>query len=304
MNVRSPWSVTAAIAATACALAAPLAEAAPVFNFTDFSTACGGAQLTCVGNTAAVGSVLRLTPTASSYASGAAYSTTPVALGAGATFSSTFQFRFTQPGGIDPADGIVFVLANNTTGLGGAGFGIGYSGLSGGSLGIEFDTFNNGASTNDISSNHVAIDENGQLNNFAAANPYGVGNCQTDPNSYQQAGCMSNGDVWSVVIGYDGTTQLLSVTVQDGSAAPQSIISDFSVDLPALLGSSSAYVGFTSATGAGYENHDILGWQLASDTSLSNPPPVTPPSGTVPEPLSVTLFGIGVVGLAAARRRR
>ena len=78
----------------------------------------------------------------------------------------------------------MFVLANNTNGLGNAGFGIGYAGLGGGSLGVEFDTFNNGGA--DISSNHVAVDENGGQQNFAAANPYGVSNCQTDPSSYTQ----------------------------------------------------------------------------------------------------------------------
>ncbi len=176
------------------------------------------------------------------------------------------------------ADGIVFILANNTTGLGGTGFGIGYSGLSGPSTGIEFDTYNNGGA--DISSNHVAIDKDGALTNAAAANPYGVATCDFSSTAggfaYQQAGCMSNGDVWSVTIGYDGTTKLLNVIVQDGAMAPETIISNYFIDIASDLGSSQAFVGFTSATGSGWENHDILNWALASDTSLARRRPACP----------------------------
>jgi hypothetical protein len=83
-----------------------------------YSNFCGASGLTLVGNTAITsGGALRLTTNGGGEA-GAAYSTTPITLGANATFSTTFQFQITQPGGIDPADGIVFVLAANATGLG------------------------------------------------------------------------------------------------------------------------------------------------------------------------------------------
>ncbi|MGH9639292.1 MAG: lectin-like domain-containing protein, partial [Bryobacteraceae bacterium] len=51
-------------------------------------------------------------------------------LGASDTFSTWFQFRFTDSGGIDPADGITFVLAASPTGLGGVGGAIGYQGVA------------------------------------------------------------------------------------------------------------------------------------------------------------------------------
>ncbi|NYC32247.1 hypothetical protein B0H42_004878 [Clostridium saccharobutylicum] len=41
------------------------------------------------------------------------------------------------------ADGIVFVINNNTNGLGTEGAGIGYQGITN-SIGIEFDTYDNG----------------------------------------------------------------------------------------------------------------------------------------------------------------
>ncbi len=110
------------------AAGASSAGAAVLVTFPDFTDACTSADLTCVGNTNTVGSVLRLTPTAGNQR-GAAYGTTPVTLGVGSTFSTQFQFRFTDPRGINPADGITFVLAANPTGLGGVGGGIGYSGV-------------------------------------------------------------------------------------------------------------------------------------------------------------------------------
>src|SRR5450755_1778073 len=89
--------------------------------------------LTSVGSTGAVvtgdGTVMRITPAAPGQ-SGAFYSTAPITLGANDTFSTQFQFRFTNTGGIDPADGITFVLAQNATGLGVGGGGLGYLGVA------------------------------------------------------------------------------------------------------------------------------------------------------------------------------
>ena len=151
------------------------------FTYNGFASTSG---LTMVGNAATAstsdGTVLRLTP-ATGNQSGAAYSTTPVTLGNNATFSTQFQFRFSNPGGTDPADGIVFVLGTSTKGLGGAGVGMGYQGVSGNSVGIEFDTYNNtgfGLGNDDgNSSNHVAIDTNGILTNTDLTNVYGNQSC-------------------------------------------------------------------------------------------------------------------------------
>lgn len=89
-----------------------------LFQYPDFSSTAG---LTFVGNvstptTTLDGTVLRVTPADTSQ-QGAAYSTTGVTLGASDTFSTTVEFRFTGTGGIDPADGITFVLAANPTNL-------------------------------------------------------------------------------------------------------------------------------------------------------------------------------------------
>jgi hypothetical protein len=71
-----------------------LASATVVANYPNF---CGATGLTLVGSTTTSSScALRLTGAAGSEA-GAAYSTTPITLGANATFSTKFTFQFAEP---------------------------------------------------------------------------------------------------------------------------------------------------------------------------------------------------------------
>ena len=228
-----------------------------------------------VGNSATAvtsdGTVLRLTP-ATVGQSGAAYSTTAVPLGNNATFSTQFQFRFTGQGGIDPADGITFVLSNNTTGLGEGGGGIGYQGAAGNSVAIEFDTYLNGGV--DTSSNHVAVDINGVLSNTSLVNVYGVANCDFYA-GYTQAGCMANGHLWTVLITYDGAH--LNVTLTDPAKGTTfTALSNYAINLASILGQNTAYVGFTSGTGSGWENHDIINWTFSNAATLTTAPSSVP----------------------------
>jgi len=276
------------------------------FSFPNFSNPSG---LTMTGSTATAvtgdGTVLRIIPASSSQA-GAAYSTTAITLGAGATFSTQFQFRFTDAGGADPADGITFVLAANPGGLGVAGYGMGYAGV-GHSVAIEFDTYNNGNansygyfSEEPDSSNHVSVDVNGSLNNFFATDVYGNGSCGfagghpgQNPNS--AAGCMSNGNLWTASISYDGS--LLNVSLFDPAMGTTfQALTDVPLDIAGALGTNTAFVGFTGSSGAGWENEDIVNWRFANTAVLPS----------VPEPASwaTMLGGFGLAGGAMRSRRK
>ena len=233
---------------------------------------------------------------------GAAYSSSAVALGASNTFSTTFQFRFTDPGGYNPngpADGITFVLAASPNGLGGGGIGLGYGGVSN-SLAIEFDTFQNGE-LGESNDNHVGIDVNGALNDYNEASPYGVDGSQACALSTGTPGpgCMANGDLWTVLVGYDGGSNKLTVSVQDGNATPDLLIDTTSFDIASIIGSANAYVGFTGSTGSAWANEDIKDWQFANTTELSSPSPVPEP-----ETYAMLLAGLGLLGFMARRRKQ
>ncbi len=307
MNGKSALA-TCLLAASAL-LASAAAEATTV-SYIGFSSTAG---LKLVGSattaTTGDGTVLRLTP-ANYNQSGAAYSSSAITLGSSDTFSTRFQFRITDPGGADPADGITFVLAASPTGLGAAGYGLGYNGVSN-SVAIEFDMYDNGNvdslgffPAEPDSGNHVAIDTGGALTDTNPVNVYGNASCGfatgTPPqNPYTAAGCMSNGDLWTATINYNGAD--LSATLSDpakGSAF--TVYSNYGIDIGSYLGTDTAYVGFTGSTGAGYQNQDIVNWEFANTATL-------PP--TVPEPSTLPLFGaglicLGILGVARVRRRR
>jgi hypothetical protein len=287
MSRFAPRLATAAV--TAVLLGLPVGAHATTVTYSNFSSTAG---LTLVGNAATAvtgdGTVLRVTP-ADYWQSGAAYSTTPVTLGSSDIFSTQFQFRFTGAGGIDPADGITFVLAANPTGLGASGFGIGYYGVPN-SVAIEFDTYDNGEAGH---SNHVALDTDGNFDGVGVS-PYSTSYCNFDSStSHLNDGCMSNGDLWTANIGYDGTNLTVRLK-QDGFS--QQLLIDAPIDVSAFLGTNQAYVGFTSGTGAGYENHDILNWSFADTTALST---------SAPEPgtWALTIVGLGMLGAGMRARR-
>lgn len=265
-------------------------SAATVLSFSDFSSVAG---LQLNGNAAQAGNVLRVTPSLPSQ-SGSVFSVTPVALSTQVSFSTYFSFRISTPGGIGDsdgqgADGLVFVVQTNANNVGGAGGGIGYQGLAN-SVGVEFDTYDNGLGNGDPNGNHVAIDTGGNL-----GSPLAVTALPTN-----SANLLNNGSIWYAWVDYNGPTDLLEVRLSSTSSRPSTALVSTTVDLTTVLGSTNAFVGFTSGTGSGYNNHDVLSWEFRNDYS----PVSQPPAQGVPDSGSpVVLLSSGLIVLAICGRR-
>jgi hypothetical protein len=257
---------------------------ATVVSFPNFSSTTG---LTISGNAAVVttsdGRVMRVVPALVGQA-GSVFSTATINA---ATFSTFFQVRFTQPG--CSADGLVFVVQPISASIGGSGGGEGYLGISP-SVGVEFDIFQNAPF--DPNNSHIGILKNGDIATYLGPGPATT----STP--------LSNGDLWSVWIDYDGTT--LSVRVSDGSAVrPASAIVSAPINIVATIGQATAFVGFTAGTGACFSNHDLIQWQY-NDTfspigvTTTAPSPAGAPASS---PLSLSILALGLAAVAAYQTR-
>ncbi len=269
-------------AACLCLAAAIAPASATTIVYNDFSSTSG---LSVNGDSAAVTAggrtVMRLSPS-QFFKSGSVFSSAPITFGSLYSFSTRFTFNLNlQRGG--GADGLVFVIQPNASTVGGSGGGIGYGGINN-SLGVEFDTFNNGR-IDQNSSNHIGINLNGSVTSLVQNNalPF-ILDSRRDLTSW---------------IDYNGATQTIEVRLNDSNVRPLSAILSYTFDLAAVIGSPNAFVGFTSGTGGGAANHDLVNWEFRDSFT---------PIGTsaVPEPAtwSMIIIGFAFIGGAIRSRRR
>ncbi|NSC06888.1 lectin-like domain-containing protein [Clostridium saccharobutylicum] len=200
--------------------------------------------------------VLRLTP-ATSGQKGSAYYSNYVSLSNNKSFSTFFSFRMSNAGTSNPdvfapgADGIVFVINNNTNGLGTEGAGIGYQGITN-SIGIEFDTYDNGnyVGDNGLGPSHIAVNKNGDADHPIATAP------KSNFGNYD----FRQGGIYYAWVDYDGSNQNLQVRINNvNSRAGAYLPIDTNINLGdgSIFNSDNVYVGFTSGTGGAWENNDI-----------------------------------------------
>jgi hypothetical protein len=182
-------------------------------NIAAAQTAMNTAALTFNGSAKALTgpkghSVLWLTPAQVDQA-GSVFTTDSVVFNPKYEFATFFQFKMADPGSDGASDGMTFVLqAESASALGSNGGCLGYCSITP-SIAVEFDTWHNAGV--DYNDNHVGILTGGEFIEIDPQTPYGVTNCQPTG----AFGCMSNGDIWSVWIDYDGTN--LNVAIADDS---------------------------------------------------------------------------------------
>jgi fibronectin type 3 domain-containing protein len=236
------------------ASAAPAAPPAVAINYPNGFTGASGA-LTFNGNAKLAGGTLSLTNNSTSQNS-SVYFSVPQNI---TNFTTTFLFLIngTWPLG----DGFTFVIQNyalNALGVGGSGLGYGDAnpGNAGGipnSVAVKFDTFSNTGE---------GADSTGLYTDGAF--PHG-GNMEYDLTS--TGFNMRSYDLSTAVLSYNGTvlTETLTDTVTNKTATES-----YTVNIPAIVGGSTAFIGFTAADGGLTSSQVITGW------TYSVTPPVAP----------------------------
>lgn len=236
------------------------------------------------------GGILRLT-TANTNQHGSAWFYTQQPLASG--FTTAVQFRLTNTNSCFlctfPADGLALVIQNDPSGTGAIGYtgngqnlaygnndvstahGAGSAILN--SLAIELDTHQN-TNYSDPDGNHIAVQSCGP-NNSSTLTPNSADHNYACPN-----GALAKLALQSLPAGLsltDGLTHTITVNyLPPGTCTSNcnnlsvyfdsTLILQTTVDITAqlnLTGGSSAYIGFTAATGASVENNDIISWSFS-----------------------------------------
>ena len=183
-----------------------------------------------------------------SFEAGSAFYATPVNI---QSFTTTFQLQLSNPA----ADGMTFTIQNvGPAALGSDGGGLGYATIPN-SVAIKFDIFNNAGEGPDSTGLYF----NGATPTVPAIN-------LTSPGID-----LHSGDYMNVSITYDGKNLNLNIT-DDLTLATWS--QTFAINIPAIVGGKTAYVGFTGGTGGLSASQKLTAW-----TYLAGPPLPDYPAG-------------------------
>jgi hypothetical protein len=162
-------------------------------------------------------------------------------------FTTSFDFQSTSA----IADGFTFAIqGDGLTALGTAGGGLGYGGLPK-SIAIKFDIYNNAGEGTDSTGLCV---NGGGTSGLSTATTTDVNLASTPIN-------LRSGDIFNVEMAYSGTT--LTVVITD-TVTNASATQAYTVNIPAIVGGQTAYVGFTGASGGNVAVQNILNWSYTS----------------------------------------
>ncbi|MFZ3217886.1 MAG: chitobiase/beta-hexosaminidase C-terminal domain-containing protein [Candidatus Acidiferrales bacterium] len=210
-------------------------------NFSSGFTSTTGLQLNGSATWNQAANRLTLTNGGSNEASSAFY-TTPVSV---QKFTNDFSFQLTNP----VADGFTFTIQNaGPTAVGTVGGSLGYGPAMGASIAVKFDLYSNSGE---------GSDSTGEYSGGAKPTVPAIDMTNSGLN-------LHSGDVMNVQMNYDGT--ILSMTIADATAGT-SFSTSWTVNIPSLVGASTAYVGFTAGTGGSSSTQEIISWSYTPSTN-------------------------------------
>jgi hypothetical protein len=245
----------------------------PVVNDPNGFPSTAGLTLDSNGNGAITlqGTALLLTDGAT-FETHAVWNSTPVNIQG---FTSDFSFQIT-PASPNASDGFTFTIQNmGLNALGGIGGALGYQGI-GKSVAVKFDTFDNAGE----GSNSIGFYTNGNAPTTPATDLTG----QID---------LHGGHILQAHLTYDGTNLALTLTdTQTGVSVRLSQV----IDIPGIVGNTTAYVGFTGGTGGTVSTQSILNWTYTPAGSTS----VTPAALPTFVPAAGTYLGTQLVTISDA----
>jgi hypothetical protein len=213
-----------------------------------FSSAAG---LSLKGSSLVTNNLLQLTLASAAASTGVTWFTTPVDI---TSFTTDFNFQLLSA----KADGFTFTIQNvgtSAVGPGGSGLGYGAShpGTAAGigrSVAVKFDLYSNDGES---------ADSTGFYTNGASP---------TVPATDMTASGvkLNSGHVMHAHITYDGANLMLMLTDTVTSA---SFTRSAAINIPSIVGSSTAYVGFTAATGGLTMTSNILSWTMSAGSTAA-----------------------------------